>query len=335
MEGSGMKTIRMLSAFVAVCALLCAGSATAWAQSGYLSETKALLSKLQSMGHGYRTRAEWDELFAQLDNLETRAQQDRDWDTVVEVNVIKAMVYSDMLGDHQKAVAILQDTKRRYRDQILPAVRKVYIREAEVYSKIGDEAAISRLIKEYKASPLYDPQPYAYWGGQGRDVPLTVVRPNERGDSSLSVTAMETYRMQARFAPGNAFPDFHGADQNGKPVSLSDVKGKVVLFDFWMPNWDPWKREAPNLAGLYRSYSSRGFEIIGFNVAPAAAVSKDFVRAYSMTWPQVTVDPALFRKLGIFGEATSFLIDRDGIIVGRALKGSELVNAVKRTLGVQ
>ena len=328
-----MKTIRLLSVFVAVFALLCAESTTARAQSGYSSETKALLSKLQSMGHGYHTRAEWDELLAQLDNLETRGQKDRDWDTVVEVNVIKAMVYSDMLGDHRKALSILHDTKRRYRDQILPTVRKVYVREAEVYSKIGDEAAISRLIKEYKASPLYDPQPYTYSGGQGRDVPLTVVRPNERGDNSLSVTAMETYRMQARFAPGNAFPDFQGADQNGKPVSLSDMKGKVVLIDFWMPNWEPWKRETPNLVGLYRSYGSRGFEIVGFNVAPAVAVSKDFMRAYKITWPQVTADPALFRKLGIFGEATSFLVDRNGTIVGRDLKGSDLVDAVKRTLG--
>ena len=88
------------------------------------------------------------------------------------------------------------------------------------------------------------------------------------------------------------------------------------------------------MAALYRSYSSRGFEIVGFNVAPAAAVSKDFLRAYRMTWPQVTADPALFRKLGIFGDATSFLIDQNGMIVGRDLKGSDLVDAVKRTLGV-
>jgi len=70
-------------------------------------------------------------------------------------------------------------------------------------------------------------------------------------------------------------------------------------------------------------------------VAPAAEVSKDFLRAYSMTWPQVTPDPALLRKLGIFGEATSFLIDQNGQIVGRDLKGTQLTDAVKRTLGVQ
>ena len=316
--------------------VMCLCSLPALAQGGvYSAETKALLSKLQSMGHGYHSDAEWAELFAQIDSQEARAQQDRDWDTVVEVNVVKAMVYSDMMGDHQKAISILQDMKRRYRDQGVPALRKVYVREAEVYSKMGDEEAINDLIKEFRKSSLYDPQPYTYSGGQGRDVPLTIVRPNDRGDSSLSVTAMETFRMQARFARGGAFPDFEGTDLDGKPVSLNGLKGKVVLLDFWMPNWEPWKREVPNMLELYRSYASRGFEIVGFSVAPGAAVSPEFLRAYSMTWPQIAPDSALMKKLGIFGEATSFLIDQNGQIVGRDLKGSELTAAVKRTLGVQ
>jgi peroxiredoxin len=329
-----MKTIRILSAFLAV---ICLGSQPALAQGGsvYSPEAKALLSKLQSMGHGYHSAQEWSDLFAQIDSQEAKAQQERDWDTVVEVNVVKAMVYSDMMGDHQKAISILQDMKRRYRDQAVPALRKVYIREAEVFSKIGDEAAINSLIKEYKASSLYDPQPYTYSGGQGRDVPLAIVRPNDRGDSSLSVTAMETFRMQARFAPGKAFPDFEGVGPDGKPLNLAALKGKVVLLDFWMPTWEPWKRELPNMVELYRSYAARGFEIVGFNVMPAAAVSKEFLRAYSMAWPQVAPDPALLKKLGIFGEATSFLIDQNGLIIGRDLKGSELTDAVKRTLGVK
>lgn len=314
---------------------MCLGSLTGFAQGGvYTSETKALLSKLQSMGHGYHTDAEWSELFAQIGSQEAQAQQDRDWDTVIEVNVVKAMVYADMMGDYPKAISILQDMKRRYRGQIIPALRKAYIREAEIYSKMGDEAAISDLIKEFRASSLYDPQPYTYSGGQGRDVPLAIVRPNDRGDSSLSVTAMETFRMQARFSRGKAFPNFEGIGLDGKPVSLNDLKGKVVLLDFWMPNWEPWKREVPGMVELYRSYASRGFEIVGFNVASAALVSKDFLRAYSMTWPQISPDPALLKKLGIFGEATSFLIDQNGLIVGRDLKGSELTAAVKRTLGV-
>ena len=297
-------------------------------------ETKALLSKLQSMGHGYHSAAEWNDLFAQLHGLENRAQADRDWDTVVEVNVIKAMVYSDMLNDQPRALAILQETLRSYRDQAVPSLRKVYVREAEVYAKLGDEAAIGQLIKEYKASSLYDPQTYAYSGGQGRDVPLAVVRPNDRGDNSLSVTAMETYRVQARSAAGMAFPEFRGVDQNGREVSLSGLRGKVVLVDFWMPTWEPWKRELSNLVGLYRSYGPRGLEIVGMNLVPSETGTADFLRAYSMSWPQISPDPALMKKLGIFGEATSYLIDQNGLIVGRDLKGSELTAAVKRTLGL-
>ena len=310
------------------------GSLPVFAQGGgYSSETKALLSKLQSMGHGYHSDAEWAELLGQIGSVENKAQADRDWDNVVEVNVIKAMVYSDMMGDQQKAISILQDVIRRYRQQAVPALRKAYVRSAEVYSRMGDEEAIANLIKDYKASPLFDPQSYQYWGGQGRDVPLTIVRPGGRGDSSLSVTAMEMYRTRARSAPGAAFPDFQATRQDGSALGLSDLRGKVVLVDFWLPTWEPWKRELPNMVELYQSYKSRGFEIVGFNLS-SGADTRDFERAYRMSWPQATPDPALLRKLGIFGEATSFLIDPNGQVVGRDLKGAELTGAVKRTLGV-
>ncbi len=325
-----MKTIRTIYLFVS---LLCACSLAAFAQGGvYSAETKALLSKMQAMGHGYHTDAEWTELFSRIESAENRAQADRDWDSVVEVNVIKAMVYSDMLNDQNKAISILQEIIRRYRQQAVPALRKAYVRSAEVYSKMGDEAAIGNLIKDYKASPLYDPQSYRYWGGQGRDVPLTIVRPGDRGDSSLSVTAMEMYRTRARSAAGASFPDFQTTQADGSALRLSDLRGKVVLVDFWLPTWEPWKRELPNLVELYRSYKAHGFEIVGFNLA--GADSKDFQRAYRMSWPQATPDPALLRKLGVFGEATSFLLDQNGQVIGRNLKGAELTDAVKRLLGV-
>lgn len=327
-----MKKTRIAVVFLVV---LCVASLSVFAQGGvYSAETKALLSKLQSMGHGYHTDAEWTELFSQIGSVESRAQADRDWDSVVEVNVIKAMVYSDMLNDQAKAISILQDIIRRYRQQTVPALRKAYVRSAEVYSKMGDEAAIGNLIKDYKSSSLYDPQSYQYWGGQGRDVPLTIVRPGDRGDSSSSVTAMEMYRTRARSATGASFPDFRTTQADGSALSLSDLRGKVVLIDFWLPTWEAWKRELPNRVELYQSYKTRGFEIVGFNLARGTD-SKDFERAYRMSWPQATPDPALLRKLGVFGEATSFLLDQNGQVVGRDLKGAELTDAVKRSLGVQ
>ncbi|MFH0953894.1 MAG: TlpA disulfide reductase family protein [Verrucomicrobiota bacterium] len=298
-------------------------------------EMKALLSRLESMGHGYHSDAEWQVLFGEIGRLAQNARQAGDWNALVDVTVIEAMVYSDMRGDHKKAVSILEKARKEFAGTKASNMPKVYVREAEVYSRLGDEAAISRLISEFRASRFYDPENYSYSGGLGRDVPLKIVRPSGRGDDSVSVSAMEMYRNQARFAGGRAFPDFEAVTSQGAPLRLSDYRGKVVLLDFWLMGWEPWKRNLGTLGQAYRRYGASGFEIIGINLDPAPSGLNEFLQAYNMTWPQVVGDKALPRKLGIFGEATSFLVDRDGMIIGRDLKGADLVAAVKRALGIE
>lgn len=324
-----MKRIAAVILFAAVLAPWGAGGQTAFISS----DAKALLSRLQAMGHGYHPQAEWDALLAEINGMESRAEATGSWDTLVEINVIEAMVYSDMMGDPEKALAVLREAKKSYAQKAPASMPKVYVRMAEVYSKIGDEESIRRLVNEFKASRFYDPEKYSYTGGQGRDVPLTLQRPSGRGDDSLSVTAMEMYRQRARFAPGRPFPDFEAADTRGVPVRLSDYRGRVVLVDFWLQGWEPWQRELPNLVSLHQRYNRFGFEIVGVNLDLAPGGVNDFVRARNMAWPQIVGDRALPRKVGLFGEAASFLVDRDGLIVARDLKGADLVEAVKQALG--
>jgi peroxiredoxin len=327
-----MKMNVLILAFliVSVVAAVPSGVRAEGAMSG---DINALLSRLQAMGHGYHTQAEWNELFSYMDGLTARAKQAGETDSLVELNVIRAMVYSDMLGSHQQALDILEATKREFGARGLPSLRRAYVTEAKVYAALGDEVAIGNLISEFRRSRLYDPQRYGYEVGAGRDTPLSIVRPGAQGDNSTTVTAMEKYRVQARFAPGRTFPDIELTDRGGARVSLSDYRGKVVLVDFWMPGWTPWQRELPNLAQVYRKYQSYGFEIVG--VTLGATVSDEFLRSNRMTWPQAAAAASVTKRLGIFGEVTSFLLDKDGTVVGRDLKGSDLVEAVKRSLGLQ
>lgn len=298
-------------------------------------EVRSLLSRLQTMGRGYHTEAEWSQLLGEMDDLIAKARVERAWDSIVEINLIKAMMYSDMLNDQQAALTILQDTRRSYDHLNLPNLRKVFVREAEVLSKMGDEAAINRLIEEFKASRYYDPEAYAYSGGQGRDVPLRLVRPHGQGDDSVSVSAMEMYRSRARFAPGKPFPDFQALTMDGRSLSLADLRGKVVLMDFWLQGWAPWMQDLPNLVRTYQAYNPSGFEIVGVCLSPSPQGLDAFLRAYNMTWPQIVGDPTLARKIGIFGECTNFLLDQNGAILARDISGANLTQAVKDALGVK
>ena len=315
---------------LAVCAGLWLAVMPAGAQT---ADMKALLSKLEAMGHGYHSDAEWAEVFTQIDGMVEKAETAGDWSKAVDAEVIRASVFSDMLGEPKRALSILRETRKKYGEYGVSSLRKTYVREAEVLAKLGDDAGIAELIADFKRSPLYDPQEYSYTGGQGRGDPLVLTRPGSRGDDSLSVSAMEMSRTQARFAQGRAFPEFEGELLGGGPVRLADFRGKVVLVDLWLMSWTPWQRGLPDLLQLYKRYSAAGFEIIGVNMDRNPAALREFVRANGMGWPQMADDQVLTKKLGIYGEAASFLLDRNGNIIGRNLKGAALNEAVKRAVG--
>lgn len=298
----------------------------------YSSELNQVLSRLQSMGHGSYTEAEWRDAMDALDRLSARAEQAGDWNTVVESSVIRAMVFADMRRDYRRALDILNDAKTRYGSHRVPAMKKVYVREAETYARLGDEASVQRVMQEFQASPHYDAETYSYAVGEGRNTPMTVMRPSAGASGSISMTAMNVAKQQAQYAPGASFPSFHVTDVRGRSWSDESLRGNVYLVDFWARDWTPWKRDLDNLRSFYSRYSGQGFEVVGICIEPSPGELATFASSQKIAWPLVAGDRALARSLGIFGEATNFLVDRNGVIVGRDLRGADLVAAAKRAL---
>ena len=323
----------LLRGFLPMLVLLCAGAAMASPHAAELSE---LVGRVQSMSHGYDSPSEWSRVLGDLDVLSARTEQAQDWQTMLEARILKATVLADLLNDPERPLADVQQTRQKLKSVApVPGFERLFVRESQIYARLGDEAAIGRLIEEFKRSPFYDPQPYTYTGGQGRDVPLVLTRPQGRGDDSLTVTSMEVARQHARSASGRMFPDFELVDIHGRPVRLSDYRGRVVLIDFWLPGWTPWQRDVPNLVRMYGEYRRHGFEIIGINLERNPRDLEAFLRRNGMTWPQVAGDTTLTRRLGIFGDATNFLLDQNGGIIGRNLRGSDLTQSVRSALRIQ
>lgn len=310
---------------------LAAASARA-ASPEYAADYKALLSKLQSMGHGSFPETAWQDVLEQVAAISSAAEQAGDVNQVVEVNLVKAMVYADMQHDSSAALAVLEDLKARFGASRAPAMKKVYVKEADIYGKLGDEAAVRGVIEEFKNSAHYDAEDYPFSGGQGLGEPLAMVRPSATAPDSLSVTAMEVARTQSRFAPGNYFPEFNVIDTTGTVRERRDYEGKVLLVDFWLRDWTPWKRDLNTLVSVYGRYRGAGFDVIGFCLERDPAGLDGFLGQSGMAWPQVVNDTALSSQLGIFGEASNFLLDRNGAIIGRDLRGADLVEAIKGAL---
>ncbi len=331
-ERCTMKTVILIpSLFIMLAVWVCPvdGREPGTSMEDYRME---LLSRLKSMGHGYYTRAEWDRALSELYELIDRADNARAHGDLIELRVIQAMVYSDMRSDHQRAIEVLAGTLERYRDEPHPNIRRVYVKLAEVNSQLGRYTDIADLIEDFRKSRHYDPADYHYEGGWGREVPLAVTRPHVGGSESITVTTMQKFKQQARFAPGQTMPDFASVDMDGRPISLSDLRGQVVLVDFYVPEWFVWRRDLSNLKSAYRRYNPAGFEIIGIYMRRDEDALRRFMRANDIKWPQISGASDIAARYGIYGEARNFLIDRNGVIVGRDLRGSDLVEAIRRAI---
>ncbi|MFQ5896558.1 MAG: TlpA disulfide reductase family protein [Nitrospinota bacterium] len=116
-------------------------------------------------------------------------------------------------------------------------------------------------------------------------------------------------------------PDFTLPDLNGKEVSLSQYKGKVVLLNFWATWCPPCRLEMPTMEKAYRKYKPKGFEVVAVSVdaGPKSAV-RHFLQEFDLSF-QVLLDPQMeaLHTFRSFSLPTSLVIDRRGVIRSREL----------------
>ncbi|MDF1661867.1 MAG: TlpA disulfide reductase family protein [Planctomycetota bacterium] len=135
---------------------------------------------------------------------------------------------------------------------------------------------------------------------------------------------------------GKPFEDFKVKDTDGKELTLSSYKGKIVLIDFWATWCGPCMKEMPNVIKTYKKFHSQGFEIIGISLDQDETKLKKVLKEKEMTWRQYFDGKgwgnALAKKYGIQSIPATYLIGPDGNIIGVNLRKKSLERAVKKAL---
>jgi peroxiredoxin len=146
-------------------------------------------------------------------------------------------------------------------------------------------------------------------------------------------------KIQDALAVGTQFPNFTVQDLQGKPLSVANDKGKIVLIDFWATWCEPCVEEMPNVEKLYQQDHDKGFDIIGVSLDQQKAKLTSFIKENNMAWPQYFDgkggDSVLVKQYGIETIPATFLLDKDGKIIGKDLRGDALDHAVAAALAAK
>jgi thiol-disulfide isomerase/thioredoxin len=262
-----------------------------------------------------------------LSSATARAEDDPALTKAMQEIVTKARALAqDNKQDEADYAAIFKqvdDTAAQHKDQKTDQVANLLFLKASIYMQL-----VTNADKTDKAiaivTQIQQDLPDTKYGKKAADL---------IADFKQSQAAE---KVQAGLVAGAAFPDFNEVDVNGKAISVADHKGKIVLIDFWATWCGPCRGEFPNVKKTYETYHDKGFDIIGISLDEDKGKLADYMKENGIVWSQYFDGKGWGNKLagkyGIRSIPATILVDADGKIIGKDLRGDDLSAAVAKAI---
>jgi peroxiredoxin len=251
-----------------------------------------------------------------------------EYKTLIESNKSLSDVYSKTISDFRVASQSGNTSKQAEIEKSLDSIQ-------------------SEMLKNQKDFILKNPSSYvtpSILGGISYDMEAdeleAIINKLDTAIAALPqiVFIKERIAVMKTVAIGQKAPDFTMNDVDGNPVSLSSKIGsKLLLIDFWAAWCGPCREENPNVVKIYNEFNKKGFNIVGVSLDNR---KEDWVKAIAddkLTWTHVSDlqrgNNAAAKLYAVNVIPSNFLLDENGVIIGRNLRGGDLYNKVKEILG--
>ncbi|MBI2925461.1 MAG: TlpA family protein disulfide reductase [Verrucomicrobia bacterium] len=208
----------------------------------------------------------------------------------------------------------------KYKDEKTDAVAQILLMKAMLYVQVIEDSEKGlQFLKQLKSDFPESTQ------GKKVDDMIASVEKQQEAD-----------KVKRALVVGTKFPDFEEKDTAGKPLAIANYKGKVVLLDFWATWCGPCVAELPNVLKTYEKYHEQGFEIIGISLDKDEEALNKFIKQKKMSWVQFFDGKGwqnkLATKYGINSIPATYLLDGEGKIIAKDLRGEALARAVGKAL---